>query len=228
MLNPSCRRSANDPIAVFLDFDNTISDVDVTDVICAEFAKPKWAELNLAYLNGQVGSRQALIRMCELIDDDSRSGGAMESVLSRVTLDSSLSGLAAELRRRSIPLAIVSDGFGFYIPRLVALPDVSIYASELESASLKFPHGSLACENCGLCGTCKVRPLAEAAARGYRTVYVGDGYSDLKAAEVADVVFAKGALRKYCATLGIDHYQYRSLADVLEWVVAEDASGRGP
>ncbi len=43
---------------------------------------------------------------------------------------------------------------------------------------------------------------------------IGDGASDRKAALLADVVFAKGALASWCASFGIDHVEFDTLADV--------------
>jgi 2-hydroxy-3-keto-5-methylthiopentenyl-1-phosphate phosphatase len=43
---------------------------------------------------------------------------------------------------------------------------------------------------------------------------VGDGVSDVKAALLADVVFAKGTLAAWCAAHGVDHTPFTTLADV--------------
>jgi 2-hydroxy-3-keto-5-methylthiopentenyl-1-phosphate phosphatase len=47
-------------------------------------------------------------------------------------------------------------------------------------------------------------------------VLVGDGASDRKAALLADVVFAKGALASWCASNGVPHIRFERLADVHE------------
>ncbi len=43
---------------------------------------------------------------------------------------------------------------------------------------------------------------------------VGDGTSDRKAAMLADVVFAKGALADWCERNGVEHRRFDTLADV--------------
>ena len=43
---------------------------------------------------------------------------------------------------------------------------------------------------------------------------VGDGTSDRKAALLADVVFAKGALAAWCAVADVAHHRFERLADV--------------
>ena len=43
---------------------------------------------------------------------------------------------------------------------------------------------------------------------------IGDGTSDRKAALLADVVFAKGALARWCALSAVPHRTFETLADV--------------
>jgi 2-hydroxy-3-keto-5-methylthiopentenyl-1-phosphate phosphatase len=45
-------------------------------------------------------------------------------------------------------------------------------------------------------------------------VLVGDGTSDRKAALLSDVVFAKGALARWCAMSDIAHVPFEALAEV--------------
>jgi 2-hydroxy-3-keto-5-methylthiopentenyl-1-phosphate phosphatase len=45
-------------------------------------------------------------------------------------------------------------------------------------------------------------------------VLVGDGASDVKAALLADVVFAKGTLAAWCARQGVAFTRFTTLADV--------------
>jgi 2-hydroxy-3-keto-5-methylthiopentenyl-1-phosphate phosphatase len=47
-------------------------------------------------------------------------------------------------------------------------------------------------------------------------VLVGDGTSDRKAALLADVVFAKGALARWCARNGVENVAFETLAEVRE------------
>ena len=43
---------------------------------------------------------------------------------------------------------------------------------------------------------------------------VGDGTSDRKAALLADVVFAKGPLARWCSTVGMDFVPFETLGEV--------------
>ena len=74
-------------------------------------------------------------------------------------------------------------------------------APDWATGRLEFPHEDRCCA-CSSCGTCKQAPIKDAHHRGLTTVLIGDGASDCKAALLADVVFAKGALAAWCERSG--------------------------
>jgi 2-hydroxy-3-keto-5-methylthiopentenyl-1-phosphate phosphatase len=68
----------------------------------------------------------------------------------------------------------------------------------------------------------KAAAVRAAATAGSRTVYVGDGLSDLAPAAVADVVLARrgGSLAAHCQAHGIACDEFDTFADVLRVVRA--------
>ena len=86
-------------------------------------------------------------------------------------------------------------------------------AIDWETWEVRFPNEVTDCE-CAECGACKRAPIRAARARGRTTVLVGDGASDVKAAVVADLVFAKGELAAWCAGNGVAFEPWDSLVDV--------------
>lgn len=60
----------------------------------------------------------------------------------------------------------------------------------------------------------KALALHAARQRGQYTIFIGDGFSDRRAAEAADEVFAKHALAEHCRARGIVCHEYRTFADV--------------
>jgi 2-hydroxy-3-keto-5-methylthiopentenyl-1-phosphate phosphatase len=69
--------------------------------------------------------------------------------------------------------------------------------------------------DCGNCGTCKTRLMEELREPGGQTVYIGNGYSDTCPAGHADLVFAKGALYRYCRERGIGAQYFDSFCDII-------------
>jgi 2-hydroxy-3-keto-5-methylthiopentenyl-1-phosphate phosphatase len=61
---------------------------------------------------------------------------------------------------------------------------------------------------------CKQAPIKDAKHDGLTTVLIGDGLSDRKAATLADVVFAKGTLARWCRVAGVPAVEFDTLADV--------------
>ncbi|MNC93606.1 2-hydroxy-3-keto-5-methylthiopentenyl-1-phosphate phosphatase [compost metagenome] len=83
-----------------------------------------------------------------------------------------------------------------------------------------FSHEDRCCP-CSTCGVCKQAPVKDASHEGLTTVLVGDGTSDRKAALLSDVVFAKGALARWCSVSGIPFLPFETLADVHAILVPE-------
>jgi 2-hydroxy-3-keto-5-methylthiopentenyl-1-phosphate phosphatase len=78
------------------------------------------------------------------------------------------------------------------------------------------------CEQCGeRCKRDEVRTLAA----GRPLAYVGDGHSDLCAAEIADVRFARHSLARHLAAKGLPFTPFEDFHDVREGLVRH-LSGR--
>jgi 2-hydroxy-3-keto-5-methylthiopentenyl-1-phosphate phosphatase len=92
------------------------------------------------------------------------------------------------------------------------LPLVDILASELEHTGRALslaPSGQLgSCARCGP-GGCKGNALRALRRSGELVAVFGDGQADLCLAEQADVVFARGRLRRLCDKHGIQHFALR-------------------
>src|SRR5438552_12338064 len=103
-------------------------------------------------------------------------------------------------RARGDEVAVVSEGFDFYVGDQLAragLGDVSFSANSLrfegDRLTPEFPDGG-----CGDCGNCKGRHVRAWRDRGFATALVGDGLSDRCGARAADRVFARGDLLAWC------------------------------
>ncbi len=204
------------PIVVYCDFDGTVTQGDVTDLLLSELADPSWRLVEAKWEQGLIGSRECLARQIPLMQ-----GGwkAIEAQLRHVKLDPSFAPFARWCAARMIPLRIVSDGVDRVIETLLAREGITVgavYANHLlESASgelsLVFPYPSvqLAC-NAGLCKCERVDGGPEAPLR----IVIGDGRSDRCWAARADRVFAKSELLTYCCTQAIPCAPFADFHDV--------------
>ena len=130
--------------------------------------------------------------------------------------------LVEALRGAGAEVAVVSDGFGFYVADACAGLDIPVLTNEVDwsTGRLEFPHEDRCCP-CTSCGVCKQAPIKDARHRGRTTVMVGDGTSDRKAALLADVVFAKNLLARWCDGAGLPYIGFDELADVHATLMGE-------
>ena len=201
--------------AVFLDFDGTISTADTCVHLLDRLAPPEWHLIEAQYLAGEIGSRDGLRAEWAMMRG---SEAERRAIANEVSLDPGVDALVGALHAAGAEVLVVSDGYGFYLEGQIGhLAELGVEfvtsAVDWETLALQFPNADAACV-CAQCGTCKRRPIAQARARGLRTVLVGDGASDRRAAEVADLVFAKDGLAEWCVSEHVAFVPFTCLDDV--------------
>ncbi len=216
---------------LLLDFDGTVSPTDVGPFILAHFTGRGWIAANEAWERGELTTAERDRRQWALLKADDTT---VARLLADLRLDPGLPVLLAACRRRRVPVWIVSDGFDFYIERLLAdhgiagVPFLANRARWREGRwELDFPRRDAAGAPAGAWKAEIVRGFQ---GEGAKVVYVGDGLSDRIAAEAADRVFAKGKLAEYGRDAGLPFEPFRTLADVhvrLQPLLDAEGSSRG-
>lgn len=203
---------------VFFDFDNTITAFDVLDGIIEQFSvNHDWIAYEEAWKKGKIGSRQCLEGQLRSIRVER---ARLHDYLKTVTIDDAFHKLLALLRRHGVQPVIVSDSFTQIIRYILDHNDISgitVHANTLRMQADRllpsFPHAG---NECMRCGHCKTETLARAEFAGKRTVYIGDGLSDLCPARRSDLVFAKRgcALQRHLLETGMDCHPFDDLSDI--------------
>ena len=198
--------------SVFLDFDGTVSLVDVSDHLVERLASSGWQEVDAANRAGHLGTRAWLLEMWERLPHEE---AMLRAVASEIAVDEGFESLVRALREAGADVTVVSDGFGFYVEEACRPLGIAVLTNRPDFATgrLELPYEDRCCP-CATCGVCKQAPIKEARRDGRTTVLVGDGSSDFKAALLADVVFARGDLAAWCAANGIAHRPFECLAEV--------------
>jgi 2-hydroxy-3-keto-5-methylthiopentenyl-1-phosphate phosphatase len=199
--------------SVFLDFDGTISLADTVVHLLDRLVGDAWHEIEDLYDNGEIGSRECLLRQWALLptDDEDR----LRAVADEVALDAHFEFLVDALLDEGAEVSIVSDGFGFIALDAganVGIPVVTA-AVDWSTGTLSFPNEDPSCP-CARCGTCKPTALRQAAARGRRTIFIGDGTSDRLVAPEADLLFATDDLARWCDDNNVPYQPFLSLGEV--------------
>lgn len=177
------------PFVILTDFDYTISNEDVGDLIAESLAPPS-AETRRRFARREIGTKGYWLDSMIRVEQ-----GAAEHLADTVGIDPAFAPFADWCAEQGIPLAVVSDGFSFYIDRILARHGVRplpVFSNRfIDTGSLEFPHANPQCDLCGCCKAGIVRRVKES---GAHVLYLGDGVSDRYAVAFADWVFAKGSL----------------------------------
>lgn len=206
--------------AVFFDFDNTITPFDVIDDIVERFSiNEKWHKIEEDWKQGKIGSKECLERQFNEVrikkDDFIR-------YLSAIKIDKYFPKILAFLKRHKTSVAIVSDSSSFIIDTILknnGIKGVKVYSNQLkfdrDRLILKFPYFN---ERCPKCANCKKGHLRRTDVSDKISIYIGDGLSDICAAEYADVVFAKASLLKHFKNQNMGHFEFDTLAVVYNYL----------
>jgi 2,3-diketo-5-methylthio-1-phosphopentane phosphatase len=203
---------------ILCDFDGTIAEVDVTDVLLQRFALPPWRAIETQWKEGRIGSRECLRRQVELLQ---LTRAELNAVLPTIALDPDFPEFVEWALAAGCQVRVVSEGFDQVIRALLArtkLPPLPIAATYLipngaRAWTLGFPFAADDCKTGA--ATCKCREAIEARQRKRHVVLVGDGLSDCCVARHADLVFARGRLLEFCRAQGIRHHAAHSFQAVL-------------
>jgi HAD superfamily phosphoserine phosphatase-like hydrolase len=215
---------------ILADFDGTACAVDVASAVCERYAADGWQALDEAVARGELTLRAAIGAQAAML------GGTPDEllafVLARFAVDPTFVDLSSWAQDAGLDLAIVSDGFGFYIAPMLAaagIGDVPVLANRLagSAGALRLEH-PFAHPECTGCGTCKMRAVLEARSRRAGVAFVGEGESDRFGALFADLVFAKDRLADLCDAAGIHYSQWRDFHQVRDTVAAQGETAAAP
>jgi 2-hydroxy-3-keto-5-methylthiopentenyl-1-phosphate phosphatase len=208
------------PLAVLMDYDCTICLASVSDEIMVENAtSPAWREIDDAYVEGRMGSRENLELFMPLLPSDPAPVYATAEAQPH---DPHFPAFVAGARAAGVELEVVSDSFGSYIDHnldRLGVTGIPVASARMEwpggEPRIGFPFGHPACF---VCGTCKRERVRAYQARGFHVAFVGDGLTDRYAAAHADTVLAKDHLAAICEESGIPYLPWETFADVARWL----------
>lgn len=201
--------------SLFLDFDGTVASTDVGRSFFTTFSDGRNIPLVKRWAKREISSVECLTGEAELI---SASRDELIEFSRQFDLDPGFGELYSLCRSEGVPVHIVSDGLDIYIKTILrkhGFDQVPVLANRAVfdngHLSIEFPHLSSTCEHCANCKGAAIRKLVR---DGDRSIFVGDGYSDLCAVSVADYLFAKADLADYLRKSGEEFLAYETLNDV--------------
>lgn len=212
---------AGEKSIVFFDFDNTITPFDVLDSVIAKFGEAgEWEVFEDAWKEGIIGSRECLtgqLRSVRVTEPE------LVKFLKTIPVDPAFPRILRLLRRKAVPVMILSDSFSFLIRTILGhhgITGIPVRANEVRfEGDRMIPSFPYVSADCARCAHCKKRHVLEHS--GWKTYYAGDGLSDVCPSLHCDQVFAKGSLQKYLEDKGKSYIPFSTLEEVLAFFEPE-------
>jgi 2-hydroxy-3-keto-5-methylthiopentenyl-1-phosphate phosphatase len=182
---------------VWIDFDGTITQKDTLDELINKYSVDNsWELIERQWQAGLLGSRECLEKEFSLLKIPSAE---LERVIQDFRVDSGIHNLLQLLRDFNVPITILSDGIDIFIEQILynnGISDILIRSNTMlykePRLELKCPHNDPGCDvNAAHCKCSSISKLGDP---HKRSIYIGDGHSDLCPARKADFIFAKNAL----------------------------------
>lgn len=203
-------------LVVFSDFDGTISTEDVGNRLFHYFSGGRSEEPVGQWRQGIIDSRQCLLAEAELMRDVTER--ELRDFIDTFSIDETFAAFVDLMRRQAVPFNVLSDGLDLYIDQLLereGLTGLPVLANkariEQKRLKLSFPYLE---DSCGGCANCKGYHIRRLRPQGARTIYIGDGKSDLCALPEADIIFAKGYLAEYCRSHHIEYLPFEKFSAI--------------
>jgi len=203
--------------AIMCDFDGTITDDDVAQLIFDRFGSTMWWDLENRFRRGEISCKNALVGEFSTVRGERKE--IEDFVSNYVCISPSFDRFIETCGKRNVPVYVVSDGLDFYVNLIlskVGLDGMKVFCNkaifEDGRVRINFPYGNSECEKCG---NCKTQHLKKLKKKGYYVIYVGDGYSDMCAAKQADYIIAKSYLLDFCRSNKIACGTFKTFEDVV-------------
>ena len=188
-----------------VDFDGTITEQDLLDAIALAFGDAE------VYREVDEGLDDHTLTLNEVIRREFEPVRApledvQRWVLANVRVRPGFHEVVELARERGWRMVIVSSGFRELIEPILereGLSGLEILSNTVDPDPAGWKVRFRVSETCEVCGQPCKRSTAAALADGTELVYVGDGYSDRCAAELADLVFARRGLASYLEERGV-------------------------
>ena len=201
------------------DFDGTITKNNLSTLLREYFAHGNWRKIDSDYLDGRLTVEQSNKQQFALIKEPKDK--LQYFISQHIELRPGFPEFIKYCRRSAIPFVIVSSGLDFYIKTVLAqigMSDLELHCGQTSfgkngiTVSYTDPDGSAI--DTGF----KRKYLTWLKRQDQNIIYIGDGLSDVEAAQHADHVFATGHLLSLLATEPVTGNAFSDFYDILHQV----------
>jgi 2-hydroxy-3-keto-5-methylthiopentenyl-1-phosphate phosphatase len=198
------------------DFDGTITVEDVSFQILDKFADGDWRLLLEQYRAGNITVGHFNTKAFSTVKANRRS--LIHFVRNFKGIRPGFSELVSFCNQRNIEFFIVSNGLDFYINFI--LESLGLNQVKVIAAKTEFDPNGMKVSYIGPNGDVLQDKFKEAYTRiytekGYRVIYIGNGFSDFPSAQLSYRVFARDELIDCCNKANLMHIPFDDLNDVI-------------
>jgi 2-hydroxy-3-keto-5-methylthiopentenyl-1-phosphate phosphatase len=220
-------------IAVLCDFDGTIVDVDIGELVLKKFGKGDWHSLDIKLERGEISLEQCLIEQYAMIKVPRKQILEMLSH-ERIRVRRNFAQLVQYCKKSGFEFVVATGGIDFCISHILRTNGLAL------NSALKIYSGKTRVTANGL--TIRFpKMIVEKSLNfkedlvnhyhklSYRVAYIGDGSSDYLPAKKADLIFTveKSKLSKMCTQNNIPHFDFSDFKEVImnleAWVKTSQA-----
>ncbi|OGU38198.1 MAG: 2-hydroxy-3-keto-5-methylthiopentenyl-1-phosphate phosphatase [Ignavibacteria bacterium GWA2_36_19] len=204
---------------VFVDFDGTITKVDVGEAIFRAFGNAVETNIIVAdLLSGKITARMCWELLFATIKNINLA--KLNNFIDQMNIDPTFNQFHKYCLENEIEIFVLSDGFDYYIKRIfkkAKLNNLNIFANSLiindkNEMIPAFPYFDIDCQTSA---NCKRNHILNNSGDEEFTVYIGDGNSDKYSTQFCDFIFAKDDLLKFCEKERITFFPFNNFEDVI-------------
>ena len=199
-----------------VDFDGTITEQDLLDEIAQTFGdEDVYREVDEGLDDHSLTLNEVIRREFEPVTAPLEE--VRDWVLENVRVRPGFDEVVSLANERGWRFVIVSSGFRELIEPVLereGLAGVELLSNTVDPDPEGWKVQFRVSETCGVCGQPCKRSTAAALSDGTELVYVGDGYSDRCAAELADRVFARRGLASYLEERGVPFERFEDFHSI--------------
>ncbi|AOY06976.1 2-hydroxy-3-keto-5-methylthiopentenyl-1-phosphate phosphatase [Bacillus subtilis] len=203
---------------IICDFDGTITMNDNIINIMKTFAPPEWVALKDGVLSKTLSIKEGVGRMFGLLP--SRLKEEITSfVLEDAKIREGFREFVAFINEQEIPFYVISGGMDFFVyPLLEGIVEKDrIYCNHAsfdnDYIHIDWPHSCKGtCSN--QCGCCKPSVIHELSEPNQYIIMIGDSVTDVEAAKLSDLCFARDYLLNECREKNLNHLPYQDFYEI--------------
>lgn len=201
-------------VIYLIDFDGTITRLDTLEHIARKFFPDRYKEWGRKLMNNEYSIRDWLTAFEEHFNIHKSD---YDKILEEIEIDESFLEFM-----KTRECAVLSGGFIYNIRtilnRYIDSKDIKIYANDLHFIGENRAKIDKTYSNgdCLKCGVCKTSILMEYRKNYDKIIFIGDGITDICAAQESDEIYAKRGLYldKYLTENRVEHFVFDSFSDI--------------